>query len=275
LGHNRYIGESPIYPMTVPSHRVLCVDDEPGLAALVAAYLERDDAADYDAVAETDPVVALNRIESEPFDCVVSDYDMPGYTGIELLSAAREARPDLSFLLFSSRDPDALAAEMVRAGVSDYVHKRGGADGYTALLRRVEHALDGATGRFAADGAERPVEGTRQVTGVALDGVCTVGPDGAFEFVAEAYADLYGYDPEELVGERWQRLHPNEEVEHIRTHILPAVAEGERWTGTSTGLRADGTTFAESKMVTTTSDDRLVIAVSPFDEVVSRLQASD
>ncbi|WP_049984230.1 response regulator [Halorubrum sp. BV1] len=261
--------------MTVPSHRVLCVDDEPGLAALVAAYLERDDAVDYEAVAETDPTVALDRIESEPFDCVVSDYDMPGYTGVELLSAARESRPDLSFLLFSSKDPDAIAAEMIRAGVSDYVHKRGGVDGYTALLRRVEHALDGETGQFDADGAANPAEGTRPVTDVAFDGVCTVGPDGTFEFVDERYGALYGYDPDDLVGERWQRLHPDEEVEHIRTHILPAVAEGERWTGTSTGLRADGTTFAESKMVTTTSDERLVIAASAVDDVVGVPHPSD
>jgi len=43
--------------------------------------------------------------------------------------------------------------------------------------------------------------------------------------------------------------------------------DGERWTGTSEGLRADGTTFAESKLVSTTSDDRLVISVSPVEAV--------
>jgi PAS domain S-box-containing protein len=98
---------------------------------------------------------------------------------------------------------------------------------------------------------------------VALDGLCTVAPDGTFEFVGEEYGALYGYDPEELEGEPWQRLHPDSEVEHIRTNIIPAVTDGERWTGTSTGLRADGSRFTESKMVSATSDDRLVISVSP------------
>ncbi|PAU85132.1 two-component system response regulator [Halorubrum salipaludis] len=253
--------------MTDAPLRVLCVDDEPGLAALVAAYLERDDAIDCETVVETDPAAALDRIEREPFDCVVSDYDMPGRTGVELLSDARESRPDLPFLLFSATEPDAIAAEMVRAGVSDYVTKRGGADGYTALLRRVEHAVEGDGGRFESEPNRE--SGGDPSAAVALDGVCTVAPDGTFEFVGEEYGELYGYDPEELVGERWQRLHPTEEVEHIRTHIIPAVMAGERWTGTSTGLRADGSTFAESKMVTTTSDDRLVISVSEFEEVAS------
>jgi PAS domain S-box-containing protein len=161
---------------------------------------------------------------------------------------------------------------MVRAGASDYVTKRGGADGYTALVRRVEHAIEGDGGRCGSEPNPAEIAPSRDV---ALDGICTVAPDGTFEFVGEEYGELYGYDPDELVGERWQRLHPTEAVEHIRTHVIPAVMEGERWTGTSTGLRADGSTFAESKMVTTTSDDRLVISVSELEQVASRTQASD
>ena len=253
--------------MTDAPLRVLCVDDEPGLAALVAAFLERDDELDCETATETDPAAALERIEHESFDCVVSDYDMPGSTGVELLSAARETDPDLPFLLFSATAPDAIAAETVRAGVSDYVHKRGGGDGYTALLRRVGHAVDGERGRLEAGDGERSTEDVGAATEVALDGICTVAPDGTFEFVGEEYGRLYGYEPEELVGERWQRLHPDEEVEHIRSHVIPAVMDGERWTGTSEGLRADGTTFAESKLVSTTSDDRLVISVSPVEAV--------
>ena len=45
-------------------------------------------------------------------------------TGVELLSAASESHPDLPFLLFSSTEPDTIAAEMVRAGVSDYSSRR-------------------------------------------------------------------------------------------------------------------------------------------------------
>jgi PAS domain S-box-containing protein len=164
---------------------------------------------------------------------------------------------------------------MVRAGVSDYVDERGGADGYTALLRRVERAVDGDGESVGASADGTETDGVDPAADVALDGVCTVAPDGTFEFVGEEYGELYGYDSDELVGERWQRLHPDEEIEHIRTDVIPAVMEGERWTGTSEGLRADGTTFAESKMVSTTADDRLVIAVSPFDEVAGEAAAGD
>jgi len=46
-------------------------------------------------------------------------------------------------------------------------------------------------------------------------------------------------------------------------------------TGTSEGLRADGTTFAESKMVSTASDGRLVISVSPMEASANEASASD
>jgi PAS domain S-box-containing protein len=237
---------------------VLCVDDEPGLARLVATHLERDADFDCETAVETRPEDALRRVERESFDCVVSDYDMPHLTGVELLSAARETDPGLPFLLFSATGPADIAAEMVRTGVSDYVSKGGGGAGYTALLRRVKRAAAGDDGRFGHREVDDPTEMT-----VALDGLCTVAPDGTFEFVGEEYGALYGYDPEELEGEPWQRLHPDSAVEHIQTNIIPAVTDGERWTGTSTGLRADGSRFAESKMVSATSDDRLVISVSP------------
>ena len=248
--------------------RLLCVDDEPGLARLVATYLERDDDLGCETAVETDPREALRRVERESFDCVVSDYDMPRLTGVELLSAAREVEPDLPFLLFSATGPADIAAEMVRAGVSDYVSKHGGADGYTALLRRVKGTATDGEGGFATEDAT-----ASPATTMTRDGVCTVAPDGTFEFVGEEYGALYGYAPAELEGEPWQRLHPESAIEHIESHIIPAVAGGERWTGTSTGLRADGSRFAESKMVSATSDDRLVISASPLDAV--RRSASD
>ncbi|GAA0522118.1 PAS domain S-box-containing protein [Halorubrum aquaticum] len=255
--------------MTDDPLRVLCVDDEPGLADLVATYLERDDGFDCETTVETDPNAALDRIRSGSFDCVVTDYDMPARTGVELLSSARETHPELPFLLFSATEPDEIAAEMVRVGVTDYVGKDGGIEAYTTLVRRVEHAVDpepSADGKTGFDGEvdllDEDVDLDREA--VSLDGVCTVGPDGTFEYVCEEYGELYGYDPDDLVGERWQRLHPDEEVEHIRTDVLPVVMEGDRWTGRSTGLRADGSTFPESKMVSTTSDGRLLISVSEY-----------
>ncbi|SNZ06376.1 PAS domain S-box-containing protein [Natronoarchaeum philippinense] len=234
---------------------ILHVDDDPQLGKLVKRFLERDDSGiDCRVRIETSPAAALDRIRSDEteLDCVISDYRMPEMNGIELLRAVRETHPELPLLLFSGEEPNDVAAEIIRAGVTDYLQKGVGTEQYTHLIRRVEHAID-SEGEFEADEA------------VELDGVGIVGHDEQFEEVDESYAEYYRYDADEIEGKHWSELHPDDEVEHIRTHVLPVVQEGGKWSGHSTGVRADGSTFTESKMVTTLDDGRLLIAVSELD----------
>jgi len=245
---------------------ILHVDDDAALGDLVQTYLERDDSVDCTVTTTTSADDALARLRSDDsdFDCVVSDYRMPGTDGIEFLNAVRETHPDLPFLLFSSEETGDVAAEIVHAGVTDYLRKGYGTDQYTMLVRRVEHAVD-AGGQFDSEAATEAdaVDGST-VSPDALQSfaVSVVGPDERFDRVDDGYAALYDYDSDEVQGKHWTELHPEDEVEHIRTHVLPVVQQGGKWTGRSTGLRADGSTFTESKMVTALDDGHLLIAVS-------------
>ena len=232
---------------------VLHVDDDPALGELVGLYLERDAVGpDCTVRSETAPGDALEAIRSAPdgtFDCVVSDYDMPAMNGIEFVEELRETHPDLPVLLFSGEETTRIDAEIIRAGLTDYLRKGSGTDQYTMLIRRVEHAVE-SEGAFDAEAETE------------LDGVGVVGHDERFERADETYADCYDYEAEELVGKHWSDLHPDDEVEHIRTHVLPVVESGGEWRGRSEGLRADGSRFTESKMVRSLDDGRLLIAVS-------------
>lgn len=149
-----------------------------------------------------------------------------------------------------------IAAEIIQAGVTDYLRKGFGTDQYTMLIRRVSHAIE-------SDGQFDPEAETE------LDGVGVVGADEHFKEADETYASLYGYTAEEIEGKHWTELHPEEEVKHIRTHVLPVVRSGGEWTGRSKGLREDNTTFIESKMVTAMDDGRLLIAVSESTDLES------
>jgi PAS domain S-box-containing protein len=237
---------------SIASLSILHVDDDPAFGGLVKRFLEREGSAlECSVTTEQNPARALDRIDSAETvpDCVISDYNMPEMDGIDFLTAVRDRAPELPVLLFSGERTDEIAVEIIQAGVSDYLRKGLGTDQYTMLIRRVTHAID-AEGGFDAD-AE-----------TTLDGVGIVGTDEQFERADEAYSSLYGYSPGEITGKHWTELHPDEEVEHIRTHVLPVVEQGGRWTGRSEGLRADDTTFTESKMVTAIDDGRLLIAVS-------------
>ncbi len=131
--------------------RVLHVDDDADFAALAAEFLARaDDRLHVEA--EPSAAAGLDRLDDEPFDCVVSDYQMPGTDGLEFLAAVRETHPDLPFVLFTGRGSEEVASEAISRGATDYVQKTGGTEGYELLANRVANAVDQhRSARRAAD----------------------------------------------------------------------------------------------------------------------------
>ena len=120
--------------------RVLFVDDEPGAADLAATHVERL-LDGIETLTYTDPDDALRAVETERVDCVVSDFDMPGSDGLELLTDAREIDPGLPFVLFTGKGSEEIASEAISAGVTDYLQKGAGRDRYEMLANSVENAL--------------------------------------------------------------------------------------------------------------------------------------
>jgi CheY-like chemotaxis protein len=120
--------------------RVLVVDDDPEVAALVGEYLEH---AGLTVRAETGVHDALERLtdRDERFDCIVSDYEMPAMNGVEFYETVRETGADLPLVLFTVRD-----AERVADGsgvVTDYVRKDASPGLFEELADRVTRATSG------------------------------------------------------------------------------------------------------------------------------------
>ena len=77
----------------------------------VSTYLEQREALD-----------AL--LAGEPrFDLVVTDFNMPGISGLEVARAVRDARPDLPVVVVSGYVTDALRAQAAAAGVRELISK--------------------------------------------------------------------------------------------------------------------------------------------------------
>ena len=72
-------------------HRILIVDDEESVVNLFAAYLGETYSCETAANAQE----ALDLLAREPFALVVTDMQMPGLSGIELLRRIRARWPDL------------------------------------------------------------------------------------------------------------------------------------------------------------------------------------
>jgi len=184
-------------PTTV---RVLHVDDDPDLGELVAVSLEREDDR-FDVLTATGPDPAMDVLDSEPVDCVVSDYDMPGETGIEFLERVRESYPDLPFILYTGKGSEAVASDAISAGVTDYLQKGVGTDQYTLLANRIDNAVSAARSRNALEERNRRLETLiSNLPGIVYR--CRNEPGWPMEFVAGECADITGYTADDLESGR-------------------------------------------------------------------------
>ncbi|WP_280586039.1 GAF domain-containing protein [Halorubrum sp. Boch-26] len=121
--------------------QVLFVDDEPGAADLAATHVERL-VEGVETTTYTSPDDALAAVETDRVDCVVSDFDMPGSDGLELLTAVRAVAPEIPFVLFTGKGSEEIASEAISAGVTDYLQKGAGRDRYEMLANSVANALE-------------------------------------------------------------------------------------------------------------------------------------
>ncbi len=140
----------------------LVVDNEPSFVELTAETIERTDGSIV-VEAATSGEEALEALEAGSIDCIVSDYEMPGMDGLELLEAVRGRDPDLPFILFTGRGSEEIASEAIAAGVTGYLQKQPGGDQYTLLANQITNAVSEYRARAELRESERRYERTLTV----------------------------------------------------------------------------------------------------------------
>ncbi len=117
--------------------RALIVDDERAECEMFADAL-RD--SGFDPSWEVEPRTALNRLETEPFDVVVTDLNMPGVNGTELCARAKQLKPHLPVVVVTAFGSIDAAVSAMRAGAYDFITKPFDVDTVGLVLKRaVEH----------------------------------------------------------------------------------------------------------------------------------------
>ncbi|GGN97757.1 hybrid sensor histidine kinase/response regulator [Haloarcula pellucida] len=222
--------------------RVLHVDDEPEFGDVAAMHLERVDGG-IDVVSERDARAALGRLRSEPFDCVVSDHDMPNMNGLEFLKAVREEFPELPFILFTGKGNEEIASDAISAGVTEYLQKDVGTDQYAVLANRIRRAVGENRAKAALEESERQLSTLiSNLPGMVYR--ARNEPEWPMEFVSDGVEELVGYAPETVEsGEvTWGDLIEETETDHLWERVQTCLAADEPFEVTYKVETADGET---------------------------------
>lgn len=101
--------------------RVLVVDDDPDLVLLVKVLLERR--AQADVAVASNGVEALEAASAFHPDVVVTDIEMPGLNGIELLTELRRRTPDVGVVVMTAHVSVEHAVSALRAQADEFLQK--------------------------------------------------------------------------------------------------------------------------------------------------------
>lgn len=103
--------------------RILVVDDDASTRLILRAHLIR---ARYNVqVADGMPkaIELLSDVGATPFEAVVTDYWMPGGTGLELLRHVQQLDPTLAVIIVTAEKEKSIVAQTLRSGGNDFLEK--------------------------------------------------------------------------------------------------------------------------------------------------------
>ena len=122
-----------------PRRHVMYVDDDEALVFLVQRLLRR---RGYQVSAFTDPraAEAALRADAHAYDLLVTDYNMPGYSGVDLVRVARSIRADLPVALASGYVTPEIEHAALAEGARALIHKPNDVEEMCATVQRLINA---------------------------------------------------------------------------------------------------------------------------------------
>jgi len=250
--------------------RVLHVDDDRQYAETTAAFLQRERTT-FDIETATSAAAGLRLLETEPVDCIVSDYEMPGKNGIDLLESVREDYPELPFILYTGRGSEEIAGDAISAGVTDYLQKTSDTSHYALLANRVVNAVE----QYRSQSA---LKASRDRFSLFVDqsplGFVEYDQDFEIVRVNDTLTDIFGYTEDELVGETWEVFVSDESYAHV-DEVTSALSEASGgYHSVDENVRKDGERIMvewHNRLVTDDSGDAVTV-FSHCQDVTERIE---
>lgn len=117
--------------------RVLIVDDTTP-ARVLLKHTFKQLMPNYHAVVSSNGAKALDELQQQSFDLILTDYDIPDMDGLEFAEKVRQILPDARIVLMSDNDFRQFCDDIEKMKIDGYLKKP---FNVTQLFKSVEHAL--------------------------------------------------------------------------------------------------------------------------------------
>lgn len=202
----------------------LYVDDEPGLLKITKLFLKKERDIQVDTAQSASE--ALEKLIGGQYDIVISDYEMPGLNGLQLLKSIRSEGKNIPFIIFTGRGREDVVIEAFNEGADFYLQKGGQPKAqFAELVHKIRRAVGSRKAQQALLESE---ERFRSFVENANAFVYSITSDGILTYVSPNFEELLGLTSGRLLGKSFDSLiHPDDA--HIwREFLRGAVSNSER-----------------------------------------------
>ena len=174
--------------------RVIYVDDDRDSLDLFSLMFKKW----FDVTAVIDGHEALELVKNDNFDLLISDYEMPGLNGIQLLESVKERNPALPVILYTGQGNEEIAREAFLKGASDYFTKE--TRSFAHKEKIVNSVLRAVEIKKITREKEENEKKYRYIFEHIRDVYYEITLDGTIQVISPSVEELLNYSKSDLLG---------------------------------------------------------------------------
>jgi diguanylate cyclase (GGDEF)-like protein/PAS domain S-box-containing protein len=212
-----------------PAPKILYIEDDAGLAALVQRRLAR---ASVQVERARSGEEGLERLRSSGYDLVLVDYRLPGMDGLEVIRRLRTHDTAPPVIVVSAVGDLSVAVESMRLGAVDYLLKDVGSGFLDVMEPRIRRALEVERLARAKEAAEAGSRNLLSQQAAILENIPDLAwlkdRDGRFIAVNEPFATSSGTSRDALIGKTDFEIWPPALARRYRDDDKAVMQSGQR-----------------------------------------------
>ncbi len=254
---------------------VLIVDDDLDISDLIARRIRKESPHFSISVVETGSE-CLEFLKTNHVDCILSDYQMPGMNGMELLVALRSQGNTTPVIFITAQGNEEIAREAFKNGAHDYFTKETG----FAHFARITNSIEQAVRQHGAEMSKQRVEAAlleekNKLEGILSsigDAISIQGTDFKVLYQNKAHVELHGVH----VGEYCYKAYNNNDNVCNVCQVAQCFEDGKPHTVLKSRNKDKGKEYFEIKASPLRdSSGKIVGGIESVRDVTERMKAED